>query len=158
MFNGFPHQSTGQDIMIIKRGGAVNKQNVDVRLQPEILEPVIEDQDVCSVVGIAGYVIKNHIFNVGSIRVNTVDGYLFTIPILITAFYGNGNFYQVAVILRKVGIKASQSVLCRVQLTVFLLNASECSHCNYGECSYCGGRGYSRVRCTECHLVDSGES
>ena len=72
---------------------------------------------------IAGYVIKNHIFNVGSIRVNTVDGYLFTIPILITAFYGNGNFYQVAVILRKVGIKASQSVLCRVQLTVFLLNA-----------------------------------
>lgn len=35
---------------------------------------------------------------------------------------------------------------------------SECSYCDSGECHYCNGSGYSKVRCANCHLVDSGES
>ena len=48
MFDGFPHESAWEDVMIVERRGGIDENNIDVCFESEVLKSVIEDQNVGS--------------------------------------------------------------------------------------------------------------
>ena len=51
-----------------------------------------------------------HIFHIAPIRVNTVDGDLLVVPILVAVTDGYGDFHQLSIVLGEIRIKAGVAV------------------------------------------------
>ena len=48
VLDGFPHESAGENVMVVERCGGIDENDIDVCFEPEVLEAVVEDEDVRS--------------------------------------------------------------------------------------------------------------